>query len=128
MNPHDALIRASTAVQLAVQGDAGAATYKPPKKEAIATTAIVGAVMGGSFEADNGDWLNVFRVTIHIPTPELVAGGVTQLERNASVTVLGETWSIDLTESRWGAQLVQLALYRRPIAQHEQMSGPPGVR
>lgn len=115
-------------MQLAVQGDVGAGVYVSTKGAEITIDPIVGAIRGGHFEDESGDWLNVFRVTIHVATPQLTAAGVTQLERFASVRVLDQTWSIDLTESRWGAELVQLALYRRPIARHEAMSGPAGVR
>lgn len=110
---------------MSIQGDAGDSApveYKPPDGTKFRWPgSIAGAQHGGLQPQDNGDVLKVFTCRVKGPTPELVARGVTELQRNAIVTVHGVDWSIDLIESLWGENVTILALVRRPIAQHQEI-------
>jgi hypothetical protein len=123
MSIHSDLMRSGAELLFAVQGDAGAVLYQPETGQAFAWSgASVGAETGGLEEQETtGDLLKVFRMTVAGPTGQLVAKGVKTIERNATVKIGEQVWSIDVPESRWGPSIVRLGLIRRPITRKREM-------
>lgn len=124
MSIHSDLMHAATEVLTAVQGEPSAVVYRSPGGQPFPWRgASCGAIHGWhEDQLDGGDMLKVFRLAVTGPTADLVAGGVSTLERDAIVEAVGYTdWTVSLAESTWGPNLVRLMLVRRPISRHENM-------
>ena len=128
MSVHSALMKPATDARLAIQGDKNAATYKPTRGLTFPWTVIIGAERGGFLGMESGDLVKVTRLTVEGPTGTLVANRITELQRNATVTVLAKEWAIDLNESVWGPELVRLGLFRRVITEHEELTADATLR
>lgn len=53
--------------------------------------------------------------TALVPTAELTAGKVTGFERGARVSINGEIWMLDETETKFEAVMTTLGLVRQPL-------------
>lgn len=79
--------------------------------------AMLADIRGDLEQEASGNVVKVMRQAAYVSTKQLIAAGVTELERNATIaTAQYGDWSIDLSLSRWGAGRVTLELKRRPIS------------
>ena len=127
MSIHSDLMRSGAELLFAVQGDAGAAEYeRADGVKFLWAGASAGVERGGLEETESGDLLKVTRLTLTGPTAVLVAKGVTEPDRKATVKVAGKVWAVELTETQWGPTIVRLGLVRRPITRHEEAESSAG--
>jgi hypothetical protein len=102
--------------------------YTPPTGDPFMWDVVLGEIRGGEQVSESGDIIKVMRQTAYGPTATLIAGGVTELQRNGLIATSQFTdWSIDLEQSTWGDGRVKLELVRRPIATHRQMESNAAV-
>jgi hypothetical protein len=133
MSIHSDLMHSAIDVLIAVQGESGGQAcvkYKPAKgAEFVWDGSTPGAEHGAWTTTDSGSLLKVTRVMVFGPVKPLIAGGVTELERDARLTALGKSdWSIDTAESMWGPEYVRLALVRRPVSRFEEQEARAAIR
>ncbi len=102
-------------------GAAETVTYKLPTGDSFSWAVIIGAERGGELYETNGDLVKVIRRSVKGDYATMAANKITDIQRNATVTIEGNDWSIDVPECSFRNPLVRLGLIRKLITRHQEM-------
>lgn len=107
--------------------DLTVATYTTPEPADVPWRVIAGQQVGGAEGYYDADTEKTVRMNIYGPRSVLAAAGVTEIQRNAQVTVNRELWAVEVHACHFGSQLVRIGLKRQSIISHEEMESHGSV-